>query len=97
MAGFDRLLNCTLARILGLAGEFHDQDRVLRGKANENDETDLGQDDIVHASQVDPEQGTQHGQRNDEDDSRRKIYCKTPDCSDGKPSMGHSLMQRGKT
>jgi hypothetical protein len=43
------LLGLIAVHVLPLPGEFDDQDRVLRGQANEDHEADLGEDVDRHA------------------------------------------------
>ena len=58
-------------QLLTLAGEFNDQDGVLRGQGDQDDKADLCKHIVVHAHQVHPGHCRQQTHRHDQDDRQR--------------------------
>jgi hypothetical protein len=51
---FRRSLDPPLSGFHLLPREFHDQDRILAGEPDENNESDLGEDIVVLSSKINP-------------------------------------------
>ena len=71
-ASFDRRRDDVHAAFDALACELDDQDRVLAGKPDQNDEADLRQDVVVGAGQPHAEHRRQQAHGHDEDDRERQ-------------------------
>jgi tetratricopeptide (TPR) repeat protein len=69
-AGLNRRLEPITALLLALLGEFDDKDGVLAGEPHEHNETDLGEDVVIHAAQPDSGERRQHAHRHDENDAQ---------------------------
>ncbi len=69
---FRRGLIAIPALVFELLGEFHDQDCVFGGKADQHDEPDLRQDVVVHAAQDNAGDGGDQAHRYDQDDGERQ-------------------------
>ena len=65
--------------LLALAGELDDQDGVLGGQADQDDEADLGQDVVVQPHEIDPGDRGQKAHRHDQHHGQRH---------------GHALIER---
>src|SRR6266436_9571061 len=71
-AGFERGFDDALALEFELAGEFHDQDRVLARQAHKYHEADLHEGVVVAAGQLDTGQRRKHAHRHDQDHRERR-------------------------
>ena len=60
------------ALFLGLFGEFHDQDCVFRGKADQHHQPDFDQDVAVEGADVHADHRRQDAHRHDHDDGERQ-------------------------
>ena len=58
------------ALLLALLGEFDDKDGVFASEPHEHNETDLGEDVVIHAAQPDSGERRQHAHRHDENDAQ---------------------------
>ena len=70
-----RRIEAVGAAFLRLLGEFDDQDCVLRGKADQDHEADLGQDVVVHAAQQNAADRRKQAHRHDQDHRERKQHA----------------------
>ena len=71
-ARLDRGLDRRLSGELELARELHDQDGVLRRKADQHDQPDLGEDVVVAAGEPHAGHRGEQAQRHDHDDRERQ-------------------------
>ena len=69
-AGLHRRFEPIAALLLALLGEFDDKDGVLAGEPHEHNETDLGEDVVIHAAQPDSGERRQHAHRHDQNDAQ---------------------------
>lgn len=67
-AGFGDGGEAVFAGVFELFGEFDDEDGVLAGESDEDDEADLGEDVVVEAAQIDAADGGEQAHGDDEDD-----------------------------
>ncbi len=72
MRGFDGGGEAIASRIFQLLGELDDQNRVLGGKADQHDESDLGENIIVLSPQRDADDRGNQAHRHDHDDRQRQ-------------------------